>query len=117
MCVLPRIVSAQGFRINGNQLLGANGNNFITTYGSSVYLNAEDKIWNRLQIIQNKALRAALYLPHFTSATYIHKSTNIPFIRSYVTDLTKRALVRSQITEDEVTEQNITLLLDSQQQQ
>jgi Reverse transcriptase (RNA-dependent DNA polymerase) len=67
----------------------------VLTHGFSVCLKAEDKIWNILQIIQNKALRAALFLPHFTSATYIHKLTNIPYIRSYVTNFTKRALVRS----------------------
>jgi hypothetical protein len=39
----------------------------VLTYGSSAYLKAEDKTWSRLQIIQNKALRAGLYLPHFTS--------------------------------------------------
>ena len=86
----------------------------IITYGSSVLLHAEDKIWNRLQIVQNKSLRAALNLPHFTSATYVHKLTNIPYIRSYVTELTGRALVRSQMMEDEVTEQNISFLLDAQ---
>jgi hypothetical protein len=75
----------------------------------------EDKIWNRLQIVQNKSLRAALNLPHFTWATYIHKLTSIPYIRSYVTELTGRALVRSQMMEDEVTEQNIFFLLDAQQ--
>ena len=87
----------------------------ILTYGSSVLLNAEDKIWNRLQIVQNKSIRTALNVPHFTSATYLHRLTNIPYIRSYVTELIGRALVRSQITEDEITEENITILLDTQQ--
>ncbi|CAF3691628.1 unnamed protein product [Rotaria sp. Silwood1] len=84
----------------------------ILTYGSSILLRAEDKIWNRLQIVQNKSLRAALNLPHFTSATYIHQITNIPYIRSYATVLTERALTRSQQMEDTVTEQNIISLLN-----
>lgn len=61
----------------------------ILTYGSSIAFNAEDKIWDRLQVAQNNALRAVLDLPHFTSATYIHKLTNIPYIRSYATELTE----------------------------
>ncbi|CAF3808931.1 unnamed protein product, partial [Adineta steineri] len=72
----------------------------ILTYGSSVLLHAEDKIWNRLQIAQNKSIRAALNIPHFVSTTYIHQITNIPYIRSYVTNLTERALTRSQQLED-----------------
>lgn len=52
----------------------------ILTYGSSVPFNAEDKIWDRLQVAQNSALREALVLPHFTSATYIHKLSNIPYM-------------------------------------
>ena len=86
----------------------------ILTYGSSTLLNAEDKIWNRLQIIQNKALRGALRLPYFTSATYIHKLINMPYIRPYATKLTERALARSQMMEDVETEQNLILLLDPQ---
>ncbi|CAF1451019.1 unnamed protein product [Adineta steineri] len=84
----------------------------ILTYGSSVLLNAEDKIWNRLQIAQNKSIRVALNIPHFVSTTYIHQITNIPYIRSYVTNLTERALTRSQQLEDTVTEQNLISLLN-----
>jgi hypothetical protein len=86
----------------------------ILTYGSSVLLHGEEKIWNRLQIVQNKSLRAAINVPHFTSATYLHNLTNIPYIRSYVEELTGRALVRSQMMEDEVTEQNLSFLLSEQ---
>ena len=83
----------------------------VLTYGSSILLDADDKVWNRLEIAQNKALKAALDLPHFTSATYVRSLTNIPHIRFYATELTQRALVRSHLTEDEVTEENITRLL------
>ena len=86
----------------------------ILTYGSSTLLNADDKIWNRIQIIQNKALRSALNLPHFTSATYIHKLINVPYIRQYSAELAKRTLVRSQMMQDEVTEQNLMILLNPQ---
>ncbi|CAF4415694.1 unnamed protein product, partial [Adineta steineri] len=70
------------------------------------------KIWNRLQIAQNKSIRAALNIPHFVSTTYIHQITNIPYIRSYATNLTERALTRSQQLEDTVTEQNLISLLN-----
>ena len=83
----------------------------VITYESSIFLNANDKVWSRLEIAQNKKVRAALGLPQFTSATYVHKLTNMTYIRLYVTELTERALVRSQMTEDEVTEQNIIQLL------
>ncbi|CAF1500398.1 unnamed protein product, partial [Adineta steineri] len=53
----------------------------------------------------------ALNIPHFVSTTYIHQITNIPYIRSYVTNLTERALTRSQQLEDTVTEQNLVSLL------
>lgn len=39
----------------------------VMTYGHSVLLTAGNKVWKRLQIMQNKAIRAALNLPHYTS--------------------------------------------------
>lgn len=43
----------------------------VLTYGLSILLNADDQVWDRLEVVQNKALRAALGLPHFTSVTYV----------------------------------------------
>lgn len=83
----------------------------VVTYGSSILLNAEEKMWNRLEVVQNKALTAALGIPHFTFSTYVRKLTNIPYVRAHVTQLTERALVRSKILKDEVTEHNIFRLL------
>lgn len=48
------------------------------TYGYPVLLTADNKLWDRIQIIQNKALRAALGLPHYKSVDYIHRIANIP---------------------------------------
>ncbi|CAF3735925.1 unnamed protein product [Rotaria sp. Silwood1] len=72
--------------------------------------HTETRVQSRINL-----LRAALSLLHFTLAIYIHRLTNIPYIRPYITELTGRALVRSQMMEDEVTEQNLTFLLDVQQ--
>ena len=49
----------------------------IIIYGYPVLLTADQNVWNRIQIIQNKALRAALGLPMYTSVDYIHKISNI----------------------------------------
>ncbi len=50
----------------------------IIIYGFPIRLIANKKIWNRLQIIQNKALRVVLGSPLYTSTEYIHNVTNIP---------------------------------------
>ena len=55
-------------------------------------LTANDKIWERLQIMQNKAIRAALGLPMYTSVEYIHKLSNIPKIKDYATTLLHRSI-------------------------
>jgi len=64
----------------------------IIIYGYPVLLTANDKIWDRLQIIQNKALRAALGLPIYTSVDYIHRITNIPKIKDYAITLLQKSI-------------------------
>jgi|GEM_PF-5275060 len=49
----------------------------ILTYGSPVLLTAKQTVWDRLQIIQNEAMRVALGLPSYTSVEYIHRISNI----------------------------------------
>ncbi|CAF3555825.1 unnamed protein product [Rotaria socialis] len=44
----------------------------VITYDYPVLLSADNKIWDRIQIVQNKALRVALGLPHYTSVDSIH---------------------------------------------
>jgi hypothetical protein len=53
----------------------------VITYGCSILLKADNSIWKRMQILQNKALRAALGLPIYTSTEYIHLKTKIPMIK------------------------------------
>lgn len=54
------------------------------------YLNAHESHPNHVVFQTIATLRVSLSLPHFTSATYIHKITNIPYIRSYTTSLTNK---------------------------
>ena len=64
----------------------------IIIYGYPVLLTANEKVWNRMQIMQNKALRAALGLPIYTSVEYIHKISNIPKIKDYAITLLQQAI-------------------------
>jgi hypothetical protein len=45
-----------------------------------------------MQIMQNKAIRAALDLPIYTSVDYIHKISNVPKIKDYATGLLHQAI-------------------------
>ncbi|CAF3018287.1 unnamed protein product [Rotaria sp. Silwood2] len=64
----------------------------IIIYGYPVLLTTDQKIWNRLQIMQNKALRAALGLPIYTSVEYIHKISNVPKIKDYAIGLLQKSI-------------------------
>ncbi|CAF1148876.1 unnamed protein product [Rotaria magnacalcarata] len=64
----------------------------IIIYGYPVLLTADQYVRNRLQIIQNKALRAALGLLIYTSVDYIHKIINSPKITDYATTLLKQPI-------------------------
>ncbi|CAF1073774.1 unnamed protein product [Rotaria magnacalcarata] len=63
----------------------------VIIYGYPVLLSADNKRWDRIQIIQSKALRVALGLPHYTSADYIHRIANIPRIKDYAINLLEKA--------------------------
>ena len=64
----------------------------IIIYGYPVLLTANQKIWDRMQIIQNKALRAALGLPTYTSVEYIHNISNVPKIKDYAITLLHQSI-------------------------
>jgi hypothetical protein len=64
----------------------------IIIYGYPVLLTADQKVWNRMQIMQNKALRATLGLPIYTSVDYIHKISNVPKIKDYATTLLQKSI-------------------------
>lgn len=64
----------------------------VMIYGNAVLLTASNKIWKGLQIIHNKAILAALDLPHYTSTTYTHNSTKLPKIKDYATSLLQKSI-------------------------
>lgn len=64
----------------------------VMVYGHPVLLTASNKFWNRLQTIQNKAIRAALNLPHYTSTRYIHQITNLPQIKDFAKSLLQKSI-------------------------
>jgi hypothetical protein len=55
----------------------------------------DNSIWKRLQVAQNKAIRAALGLPNYTSVEYIHQISNLPKAIQYATTLLERAIARA----------------------
>jgi hypothetical protein len=85
----------------------------IITYGSSILLTADEAIWNRLQIAQNKALRAALGFPSYTSTEYIHMKTNIPRIKIYAMSLLKQSIERAEKYNDTITKENLSRIMTS----
>ena len=84
----------------------------IIIYGYPVLLTADQKVWDRLQIIQNKALRAALGLPIYVSVDYIHKISNVPKIKDYALELLKQAIQRAQTNNDQTLKDHLQDILD-----
>ena len=72
------------------------------TYGFPVLLTANDKVWDRLQIIQNKALRATLGLPIYTSVEYVHRISKIPKIKEYATSLLHKSINTATSNKDQI---------------
>jgi hypothetical protein len=84
----------------------------ILTYGFPLLLTASDKTWERIQVIQNKAIRAALNLPHYTSVAYIHRISKIPTIKPYAISLLDKAIKTARHNHETLL---LTLLQDIQQ--
>ena len=80
-------------------------------YGHQVLLTAGDNIWERLQIIQNKAIRASLNLPHYISTTYIHQLTNIPKIKDYAKSLLQQSINTAINNNDVILRNNLEEIL------
>ena len=72
----------------------------VITYGCTVLLKADNSIWKRVQILQKKALRAALGLPIYTSTEYIHLRTKVPMITDYAKEILNKAISRAGICQD-----------------
>ena len=84
----------------------------IIVYGYPVLLTANQKVWDRLQIIQNKALRAALGLPVYTSVEYIHTISNVPKIKDYALELLRKAIQRATTNNDSTLHDHLQDILD-----
>jgi hypothetical protein len=83
----------------------------ILTYGSHVLLTAKENIWERLQVAQNKAVRAALSVPSYTSVEYIHQLCNIPKIKVHAINLLKQAIAAAENYKDKTSEVNLKQIL------
>ncbi|CAF3020298.1 unnamed protein product [Rotaria sp. Silwood2] len=79
----------------------------IIIYGYPILLTANDKIWERLQIMQNKAIRAALGPPIYTSVDYIHRITNIPKIKEYAVTILQRYIQTATSNNDVLLQNNL----------
>jgi hypothetical protein len=56
----------------------------------------ESKIADRMQILQNKAIRAALGLPIYTAVEYIDNLSNVPKIKQYALRQLNQAITTAQ---------------------
>lgn len=83
----------------------------VIIYGYPVLLTANKRIWKRLQIIQNKAIRAALNLPHYTSTQYIHQLANVPRIKDYAKSLLQKSIATSINNNDIILRNNLEEIL------
>ncbi|CAF1527231.1 unnamed protein product [Adineta ricciae] len=84
----------------------------VIIYGYPILLTADQKIWDRLQIMQNKALRAAFGLPIYTSVKYIHNISNISKIKGYAIGLLKRAIRKASTDNDSTLRNRLQGILD-----
>ncbi|CAF3407919.1 unnamed protein product [Rotaria socialis] len=84
----------------------------IIIYGYPALLTADHNVWNRIQIIQNKALRAALGLPMYTSVEYIHKISTIPKIKDYATTLLKQPIQTATADKDTTSRKHLRDILE-----
>lgn len=62
-----------------------------STYASTIFLNYPN-YWKVAQVIQNQGLKAALYLPQYTSTRYIHEQYHEPKLFDYCTQTAIRYL-------------------------
>jgi hypothetical protein len=85
----------------------------VLLHGYPSLLTANDKVWDRLQIVQNKGVRATLNLPHYTSVQYIYKITKIPKIKNYAISLLSRAITTATNNKDNIYSTQLVDILTS----
>ena len=84
----------------------------VIIYGYPVLLTADQNVWKRSQIMQNKALRAALGLPIYTSVDYIHKISNVSKIKDYATGLLQKSIQRATSNNDTILLNHLQTIFD-----
>ena len=84
----------------------------IIIHGSPIILTADQVVWKRLQVLQNKALRATLGLPVFTSVEYIHKVSNIPKIKDCALELLHKAIQKATTNNEIVLQDHLNSILE-----
>lgn len=84
----------------------------ILVYGSPAILKADQTVWDRLQVMQNKALRAALGLPSYTSVDYLHKFSNIPRIKDYAIEQLHKSIQRATLNNDNTMKEHLQQVLE-----
>ena len=80
----------------------------VTMFGYPSLRTADNSIWKRLQIAQNKAIRAALGLPNYTSVEYIHRISNLPKAKQYAEKLLEPAIARAKAEKSTLIENLLT---------
>ncbi|CAF3858286.1 unnamed protein product [Rotaria magnacalcarata] len=79
----------------------------IIIYDYPILPTANDQIWEKLQIMQNKAIHAALGLPIYTSVDYIHKLINILKIKEYAVTLLQSYTQTASSNNDQLLKTNL----------
>jgi hypothetical protein len=59
-------------------------------YGSAMWGNVSNTQLQKLQVVQNKFLRAAFNAPWFVRNSQLHREANLPIIREFVHDVARR---------------------------
>jgi hypothetical protein len=59
-------------------------------YGSAVWGNVSNTHLQKLQVVQNKFLRAAFDTPWFVRNSQLHREANLPTIREFLHDVARK---------------------------
>ena len=95
---LPRFISRSSPNANDNTMINIFKSlvRTVTMFGYPILLTADNSIWKRLQVAQNKAIRAALGLPNYTLVEYIYRISNLPKAKQYAEKLLERVICTGQ---------------------
>lgn len=88
---------------------GAKGSNMIRLYkawalpnieyGCFAFLPVSDAVLNKIQVVQNKIIRAAFSLPKDTRITTLHETASLELVRNHINSIAYRSFMRVQISD------------------